>query len=148
MDIVNEICFTAIQLYSTKPYNFIKRFKLNRKLKSLSKKLFEEDIFKISDCMISMLSGISSKDLLKKFNICLKQSNLIINNFKNSFIYYNSVLKYLDIYDKNMNMAYSIYKSSRIPSHIIDNWTALEQDIRKFYIEIIVDVAVSISSIV
>lgn len=144
MDVINEICSTAVQLYSTKKYQFFKRYKLNKKIEKLSKTLYSEDIFKVSDCMLSFLTAIPD-DFLKESRIHLKQSNLEIE-FDDIQVNYNSSLRTVYIYDGINNIYYCIHKGSRVPNIVLDKWATIEKDIRSFYMAIIIDIALVFST--
>lgn len=139
MDIISQICNTAVSLYNTKWYQVIKRYKINKEFDRLSDLLYSMDIFEVSNYMISFLSAMC-KEFLEESRITLKKYNLEMD-FNDTHVTYNSVLKTVNVYDGQYNICYSIHHGTRIPSFILDKWLYLDKNIRDFYMATIIDAA-------
>lgn len=139
MNVVNELSKCIVDKYEEKWCNFLSILKINKKIKILSNQLKNEDIFKLSDYIVSFLNGIPSY-ILEICDIHLYKSNLSME-INESSINYNAILREVSIYDKKDKLYYSIQKKSILPSYLIKKWDNLDEEIKNFYIEIITDVS-------
>lgn len=139
LNVVNELSKYMTDRYMEKWYNFLSIIKINKKIKKLSKQLKDEDIFKLSDYMVSFLNAVPSY-ILNACSVHLYKSNLSME-IDESNINYNAILREVSIYDKKDKIYYSIQKKSRLPSYLIEKWSNLNEGIRSFYIEIIADIS-------
>lgn len=139
MDVINELSKYMIKKYAEKWYNFLFLIRINKKIKQICKQLKNEDIFKLSDCMVSFLNAIPNY-ILEASTVCLSESNLSMEIDK-SRVNYNATLREVSIYDKEDNIYYSIQKRCRLPSFLVEKWHNIDNGIRSFYIEIIADIS-------
>ena len=117
LNVVNELSKYMTDRYMEKWYNFLSIIKINKKIKKISKQLKDEDIFKLSDYMVSFLNAVPSY-VLNACSVHLYKSNLSME-IDESNINYNAILREVSIYDKKDKIYYSIQKKSRLPSYLI-----------------------------
>lgn len=137
-----DLCHTMFELKNTKWYNIITIYKLNKKIKMLTDKIYNQDIFKLSDDMVSFLYAIIKYIELENINANKSNLSLYMDNKK---INYNSTYHSVDVCDTNTGQSYNINNTNRIPTNFINDWETICKYLRKLYYDIIVKVSLYLS---
>lgn len=142
MDTISEICMHIAILENTNKINFIKRHRLNKQISSLSKSLYDLDIFLFSNNINSFLSKVD-----KKF---INNNNIFINGpymkikINDILFEYNCHLEEFEVDDTNYGK-YFVSKSIILPKKRKEIWEASINILKEFYISIIISVSINLS---
>lgn len=142
MNLIHEICLTKIKINNTPKWRFITKNKLIKNLDNAISKFLDLDIFAASDYMITFLSSLD-KNIIKNIEInrmviyCATMITMDIiddNSVVTTFTYYPETKRF-EVWNKDV--AYTIYRNTKICNRINKMWEPLCDNIKTQYIDII-----------
>lgn len=139
MDVINEICICSIKLYNTSSFHFFKRLKLSNRIADLEEYLYKQDIFTLSDTLISFLSGAPNY-IIEDDNVITVKKGFMGFSINSCYIDYNPKKQEFKITDSNYGI-YNVIKGTKLTKSRKERWAKLEEKIKVFYMEIISNAA-------
>ena len=142
MNLIHEICLTKIKINNTPKWRFITKNKLIKNLDNTISKFLDLDIFAASDYMITFLSSLD-KNIVKNIEInrmviyCATMITMDIiddSSVVTTFTYYPETKRF-EVWNKDV--AYTIYRNTKICNRINKMWEPLCDNIKTQYIDII-----------
>ena len=146
MEDIMQLCLDSIKLASCKWYDQIPKYKLNKEIKYLTKKIMDDDIFHLSRAFVNILKNLPSESkptytndkimflpvsdsLLIKITDCEVSFRAKANNFK------------VTIFDADGDNTYYVYENTKLPKKISTHWEPATIEIKKIYLKIILNVS-------
>lgn len=151
MDLIMDICLTKNKLNNIPKWKFITKNKQIKNLDNSISEFLESDIFNASDSMITFLLSLD-KNIFNNINnnppiYCGSSLCMDIqydNHYNTSFVYYPKSNRF-EVWSEDI--AYTIYRNTKISNQINNMWEPLTYKIKEKYLEIIIQVAEYISKL-
>lgn len=142
MNLIYNICLIKNKINNTPKWKYITKRKLEKHLNENISMFLNLDIYIASENILTFLLGLG-EGITQYINdyVCYNYSYMAININNDTIInvHYYPKSNRFDIY--NENFAYSIYKNNKICNKINKLWTPLTTDIKKRYLDMIIEVA-------
>lgn len=143
MNPINEIFIKTINLYNTKWYQFIKKYKLNKEIDDLRcHLLYSKDIFSLSDEFFTVYNNVPSTIKLRYHaKADIKDTFMRIDSVSRCRIIYTPKIKEFSITDIDYG-DFTIRKDTGICGSVrMNKWKDIQDRLRMFYIDTIMDTA-------
>lgn len=137
MNTINEICIYMIQLYSVRKIRFIKRMVINSKITKLKNILYLQDIFSLSNNVITFFSSIPQY-IVDPVELNIIQEFMQIHLHDTIDITYNARRQEFEINDDSYGI-YTISKHIDISKVKREKWMNIEYALKDFYINAILN---------
>lgn len=144
MNLIHDICLTKNKINNTPKWRFIEGYKQSKRLNEDIINFLDLDIFNASENIISFLVCFNEETLDKNVNGFLQSSATFIkiqiqDDQNTTHIMYLPKRNRFEI--NNKDVAYTIYRNTKISNQISKMWEPLTHKIKERYVEIILNLA-------
>lgn len=148
MNLIHDICLTKNKIINTPKWRLFERYKQSKRLNEDTLNFLNLDIFNASENMITFLLSLDRKIIENNIKGFITYDTtflvlLILGDTTNTYVYYHPKFNRFEI--TNDNVAYTIYRNSKISTKINKMWEPLTHKIKERYLEIIIQIAEYIS---
>lgn len=143
MNLIHDICLTKIRINNIPRWKFISK---NKEMKNLDRKMSEFlnlDIFNASDNIITFLISLNKKIYNDNIGNIWYTDTFIAFNIPDDIgretnITYYPISNHFEIW--NNDVAYNIYRNTKISNRINKMWEPLTNNIKERYLNIIIHI--------
>lgn len=152
MEDIMQLCLDNIKLSSCKWYEQIPKYRLNKEIKYITKKIMDDDIFHLSRTFVNILKNLpkESKPTYSDDNmIFLPIADSLMIKLSNSEVSFRARANNfrVTVFDADGDNVYYVYENTKLPKKILEHWEPATLEIKKLYIDIILKVSTELCEV-
>ena len=151
MNLINALCLSKNKIDSLPKWRFISRYKERKNLKKVLNNFLLQDIFVISDGIVSFLLSVNMHDILKEVRFDEKFISVDLGVYEdddgyiieNNITYYPKSNRFEIFYN---NIQYTVYRNTKNCDAVNQLWNIVSEELKEKYIDIIYSINEYINS--